>query len=142
MNGPENDAVTACLARSVKGGASSRQIAELIATSCHAIDTALAPIIGHRGVAALYKRSLHLAARSHVWLASPQEGVPNSIDLEALTSVLAQRSSAEAAAAGGQLLQTFHDLLTTLIGPSLTEQLLRSAWAPFLSGSSAQDTTP
>lgn len=142
MERQENDGVAAYLARSVRGGADSRQIAELIATSCHAIDSALAPIVGQRGVAALYKRSLHLAGRTHVWLASAQEGVPSSMDIAALTSLLAQRSSAEAATAGGLLLQTFHNLLTTLVGPSLTEQLLRSVWATFLSGSSAQDTTP
>lgn len=142
MESQENDAVAAYLAHSVKRGADSRQIAELVVTSCQAIDGALAPIIGQRGVAALYKRSLHLAGRTHVWLASAQQGVPSAMDLAALASLLAQRSSAEAATAGGLLLQTFHDLLTTLVGPSLTEQLLRSVWATFLSGPSAQDTTP
>ena len=39
-------------------------------------------------------------------------------------------------------LQTFHELLATLVGPSLTERLLRSVWADSSSGPPAQDTSP
>ena len=142
MKSQENDGVAAFLTRRVRDGADSRQIAEAIAATCLAIDGALSPIIGHRGVAALYKRSLHVTARTHAWLAGAQEGPPGSMDVPTLTPLLAQQTSAEAAAAGALLLQTFYDLLATLVGPSLTERLLHSVWATFLSGPSAQDTTP
>jgi hypothetical protein len=56
--------------------------------------------------------------------------------------VLAQRSSAEAAAGGSTFLNTFHELLASLIGPSLTKRLLRSVWEPPSSGTAAQDTSP
>ena len=43
---------------------------------------------------------------------------------------------------GGALLQTFYELLASLVGPSLTERLLRSVWAHSSSGPPAQDTSP
>jgi len=141
MKSQEHDGVAAFLTRSVKDGADSRQIAESIAATCLAMDGALAPIIGRRGVAALYERSLHLSSRTHAWLAAAQEGNPSSVDGATLTQLLAQQTSAEAAAAGALLLQTFLDLLTALLGSSLTQRLLHSAWAGFLSGPPAQDTT-
>ena len=142
MKSQENDGVAAFLARRARDGADSRQIAEAIAATYLAIDSALTPVIGHRGVAALYKRSLHVTARTHAWLAGAQDDPLSSMDVPTLTPLLAQQTSAEAAAAGALLLQTFYDLLATLIGPSLTERLLRSVWATFLSGPSAEDTTP
>ena len=69
------------------------------------------------------------------------EGVPTAMDVAALTGALEAQTAADAATAGTLLLQTFHELLTTLVGPSLTERLLRPVWAVFLSGPSAKDTT-
>jgi hypothetical protein len=51
-------------------------------------------------------------------------------DQKLLWPLLAQRSSEEAAAAGNGFLTTFHGLLSGLIGPSLTERLLRDVWDP------------
>jgi hypothetical protein len=128
--------------RLARDGADSGQVAESIAATCRAVDDALAPIIGQGGVAALFRRSLHLTGQTHPWLAGAEEGVPNAMDVVTLTSRLARQTSAEAAAAGALLLRTFYDLLTTLVGPSLTERLLRPVWVNFLSGPSAQDTKP
>ena len=105
------------------------------------IDEALTPIIGKRGVAALHQRTVHLAHGSSAWLIVTKDGVPTAMDFEALKTALAQQQALDAAEQGGLLLQTFHALLTTLVGPSLTERLLRPAWATLLSGPSAQDTT-
>ena len=106
------------------------------------IDAVLSPVIGQRGVAMLYKRSLYLIGPVHPWLAGMHEGVQATIDLEALKSAFAQQSSANAAAAGGAFLHTFYELLTSLVGPSLTERLLRPVWAHFSSGPPAPDTLP
>lgn len=113
-------------------------------STLRAIDVALSPIIGQRGVAMLYKRSLYLVIPAHPWLAGTHEGGHATIDLAALESVFAQQSNHHAAAAGGAFLQTFHELLSSLIGPSLTERLLRPVWAPFSSssGAPAQDPSP
>jgi len=136
----ESDGLAAFLTRTVADGASSRQIAEAVGSALQGIDQALAPIIGKSGVAALYKRTVHLAGRTHSFLALSQDGVPTAMDATALTAALEQQTAADAAAAGALLLRTFHELLTTLVGPLLAERLLRSVWATFSSGPSAQDS--
>lgn len=105
------------------------------------IETALAPILGQQGVAALFKRSLYLTGAAHPWLTGRHEGAQPAVDLLTFKALLAQQTSAEAAAGASALLQQFHDLLSSLVGPSLTERLLRSVWAKPLSGSHAQDTS-
>jgi hypothetical protein len=117
------------------------QVADTMVSTWQAINAALSPIIGQRGVAVLYKRSLHLTGHAHPWLANMQEDSQDTMDLVALKSAFAQQSSTHAAAAGGAFLQTFHELLSSLIGLSLTERLLRPVWAPFSSGPPAQDTS-
>ena len=134
--------IAALLAGAVSDGASSRQVAGMVASAFRGIDQALTPIIGQRGVAALYKRSMHLASQTHPWLPRTREGVHPAMDVAALKTELALQSASAAAAAGGQLLQTFCELLISLIGPSLTDRLLRPVWATLLSGASAQGTTP
>jgi hypothetical protein len=132
----------AFLAGAVSDGASSKQVAEIVASAFRGIDQVLMPIIGQRGVAALYKRSVHLAGQAYPWLPRLGEGVHTAMDVSALTTELALQSAAVAAAAGGLLLQTFCELLTSLIGASLSNQLLRTVWATLLSGPSAQETKP
>ena len=117
------------------------QVADTMVSTWQAINAALSPIIGQRGVAVLYKRSLYLTGHAHPWLADMQEDSQATMDLVALKSVFAQQSNTHAAAAGGAFLQTFHELLSSLIGLSLTERLLRPVWAPFSSGPPAQDTS-
>ena len=66
-------------------------------------------------------------------------------DLVALRPLLARQSRAQAAAGGVALLQTLDDLLASLIGASLTEQLLGSvgmAHANITNGAHAQDPLP
>lgn len=94
------------------------------------------------GVAALYKRSLYLTVSTHPWLGGAQQGAQAGVNITVLKSLLAQQSSADAAAAGGALLQTFYELLASLVGPSLTERLLRAVWTNPFSGAPAQDTSP
>lgn len=127
------------LERRVGDGANAAYVAETIVSIWREIDAALRPILGQRGVAALYKRSLHLCCPDLPWLAGLQQGLPTAMDLDALHSAFARQDSASAAAAGGDLLQTFHELLTSLIGPSLTERLLQSVWTSPPSRAPAQD---
>jgi hypothetical protein len=141
MESQESRRIAAPLAHRVAKDADAAQIAEAVVSTWQEIDAALTPIIGQRGVAALHKRSLYLTGAAHPWLAGMHEGVQSTMDLATLKSVLAQQSSADAEAGGGALLQTFHELLASLVGPSLTERLLRSVWANSLSGPPAQDTS-
>ncbi|MBV6749497.1 hypothetical protein KV580_04265 [Pseudomonas chlororaphis] len=103
---------------------------------------ALTAIIGQQGVAALYRRSLHLSTSTHPRLAGAYDSVQGSMDLTALSSVLAEQSEADALFFGEVLLTTYYELLTTLIGPSLTARLLSSVWEPSLSDTPSQENSP
>jgi hypothetical protein len=118
------------------------QTAETLAASLQDIDASLAPIIGSRGVAALCKRSLHLTAKVHPWLGEALQAGQGPIDLAALQSVIAQQTNADAALGSHALLQTLHQLLGSLIGPALTERLLRNVRDDAARGAPAQDITP
>ena len=122
--------------------ANAAQTAQMLAASLQDIEASLAPIIGSRGVAALCKRSLHLAANVHPWLGSAQQAGQEAIDLAALQSVIAQQSNADAALGSHALLQTLHRLLGSLIGPALTERLLRNVRDDAARDAPAQDITP
>ena len=124
MENQESRRPTATLAHAVENGASAAEISAAIFSMLEAIIAVLAPIIGRGGVDALFKRSLHLAGRSHLWLAQASKGVLTALELASLKTVFAEQSSADAATGGILLLQTFHDLLGRLIGPALTERLL------------------
>jgi hypothetical protein len=134
--------IAAALAQRIGPLTDAASVTEAIAAIWQEIEAALSPIIGRRGLAALYKRSLNLASGTHPWLALGNDGVPNAIDLAPLKASLAQRSSSDAAAAASTLFHTFEALLTSLVGASLTERLLRSVLDSSSSGSPAQDTTP
>jgi len=142
MQSQECDNITAFLEAAVSAGASSEEVAALVTTTLLRIDLALSPIVGQRGMAALYKRSLHISRPMHPWLPTAAEAAEAEMDLADLTAALATRTSADTAAAGAQLLESFRALLTTLIGESLTERLLRPVWATLLSGPTARDTKP
>ena len=123
-------------------GADARQIADIAVATWRAIDAALSPVIGPRGSAALYKRSLHLARADYPWLAAAYEGAVHPGDFAALHTALAQRDAPGAAAAQDAVLKIFHDLLADLIGRSLTQRLLQSVWQPPSSGNAVQDERP
>lgn len=142
METRESRRIAAVLTHRVGEGADAAQVAEAIASIWQELDSALGPILGRRGVAALYKRSLYLTGQARPGLAGLHEGVLAAMDLAALKAAFARESAAGAASGGGELLQTFYGLLTSLVGPSLTERLLRSVWAPFLNGPPAQDNPP
>jgi hypothetical protein len=139
MLSQERDRIAAFLEGAVTAGASSQDVSLLVATAVRGIDQALTPIIGQRGMAALYKRSVHLCRPKHPWLPVAADVAESAADLTPLTHALAMASSADAASAGTALLESFRDLLTTLIGELLTERLLRPVWVTFLSGPPALD---
>ncbi|MFZ4287498.1 hypothetical protein [Variovorax sp. HJSM1_2] len=99
---------------------------------------ALTPLLGQRGVAALYRRTLHVAGRSHPCLLDAQETI-EPVTFIALRQVLMQQTADTAAAATDVSIETFHELLDSLIGKSLTQRLLGSVWSPLFSGSPAQE---
>ena len=115
-------------------------IAQELVAIWHELDAVLNPIIGQRGVSALYQRSLYLASATFPWLTSSPEDLHTTIDLAHLKTLLLQQRSDDVIAGAGLLLKIFHELLVNLVGPSLTERLLRSVGAHLFSGPPAQES--
>jgi hypothetical protein len=141
IDNPASHRLSSPLANWVGDDASAEQIAVALVDIWQGIAAALTPVIGPQGLAALYRRSLHLTALAHPWLASSVDGVNADKDPTALKSLIALRSDADASAAASAFLQKFHEVLVSLIGASLTERLLRSVWAHTSSGQPAQDNS-
>jgi hypothetical protein len=134
--------VPTAIARLLTEGAHAALLADATVATWLAIEAALSPIIGLRGVAALYKRSLYLARSDFPWLGAVYEGALGQSEFASLQGALSRQSDADAGAASIALLQTFNNLLTSLIGESLSDRLLRSVWNNHSSGSAAQDPSP
>ena len=122
-------------------GASSGQIAETAVIKWRELNTVLSPIIGPHGVAALYKRALHLIRDDYPWLVSAHDDELAFGDFISLKTALIKRTSAEASAANLSLYQSFHTTLISLIGESLTGRLLSSISDNPLRGDAVQDTS-
>jgi hypothetical protein len=107
-------------------GADASIVADSAVAVWRQLDATLSPIIGRRGVAALFKRSILLTAPAHATLVPAHWDVATAEDFDSLRAALKQQSVANAIETNGALLQHFVNLLTTLIGESLTERLLQS----------------
>lgn len=106
------------------------------------IADALTPVIGSHGVAALYQRSVLLCATRYPDLgdlASRTGSFASTLDFAPLRLALLQHDINAISLRGADLLHTLNQLLTSLIGASLSERLLRSAWENSLCGPPPQD---
>jgi hypothetical protein len=112
---------------------------EASAATWRLVAAQLAPVIGARGLEVLFGRALHLTSATFPWLTVGGERGGSASPLPSLAECLARQDPASAAEASYTLLLTFTELLTTLIGESLTTRLLAPVWArPSLS--SAQES--
>ncbi|MBC7414803.1 MAG: hypothetical protein H7327_07720 [Herminiimonas sp.] len=141
MENQDCHSLPAALARRLGLNADAAEIAEAVDAIWREIDARLFSILGQRGVAALYQRCLFITARRYPWLAGTFDGVQASMNLPILRSALLQQTPTNAAAASQALLHEFEDLLGSLVGPSLSERLLRSVCKNSSGGMSAQDTS-
>lgn len=119
------------------GGDDSLRIANEAVEQWRAVLDALSPVIGGHGVGALYRRTVFLARNTRPWLELPAES--GSIDFEQLRALLARREPAEAAETRDELFRIFNELLSSLIGASLTERLLPAGFPHTPPGTAAQD---
>jgi hypothetical protein len=140
--GPEGPPLAAPLARRLGAQPTAAQIAAAVFIVWEEFDDVLTPIIGTLGVVALYRRSLHLTRAAHPWMAAAPRSAQPALPPAALRSLLAAQDSAVAATAGSTFLQSFHAVLASVVGASLTERLLRSVWADPSSGAPAKDPSP
>lgn len=87
--------------------------------------TVLSPVIGHQGVAGLFRRALSLSRREHPSLVPLYEATSlGGIDLTQLQAMLLALDAVEAAAVQASLGRHFIELLSQLIGARLAEHLL------------------
>ena len=108
---------------------------EATAATWRLVAAQLAPVIGSRGLEVLFRRALHMTSPAFPWLAVGRDG-GEAGPLPSLAGCFAGQDPAAAAEASYMLLLTFTELLTTLIGESLTARLLAPVWAsPSLSSS-------
>lgn len=138
----EGRQIVASLAHRVGHTADIAQVADAIVRTLQDINAVLIPVVGPKGVAALYRRSLYVCTSLHPCLANTYESLVVAMDLVELKSLLVQQNQADAIFFGEELLKAFYELLATLIGPSLTARLLRVVWENSLSTTPAQDTSP
>lgn len=124
------------------GDADATAVAAAVIAILDDVELTLAPILGTRGVGALYSRCLHVAAATHPWLPAAGDPAMASMALAPLRAALAAHTPAEAAAAGADLLIGFHDLLASLVGASLAARLLRRVWAALPGYPASPDTPP
>lgn len=104
------------------------RVAEVAIDLWERLSAGLVMIIGNDGFAALYDRSVHLASATHPWLVPDEPPAGSHSRFARLKSCLQARTPDEAREATVLLLGTFTDVLVTLIGQTLTTNILRAAW--------------
>jgi hypothetical protein len=129
----------AALAERAAQGADHQQIVSIAVKTWRDVYCALSPIIGARGVCALYQRSLHMSLARFPWLASVYATALDAGEFNALRKAFSEQTSTNAATAQNSLLEIFWDLLSNLIGESLTERLLTNVWNPPSSATTAPE---
>jgi hypothetical protein len=104
-------------------------VAEATTNAWRQVTVLLTPVIGARGVDVIFRRSLYLTSKSFPWLAFGEEHGGSAVLLVNLKARMSNRDAEIAIEASCALVATFIELLTTLIGESLTERLVRPVWA-------------
>lgn len=142
MESPESRAVLFplpdCLGSDrVSAGETARRFSLLLV----AIDNSLVPLIGTAGLVALYHRSLFLAGRESVSVSGLFSSGVESVDISALSAAIAVQSDQDAGSSARLFLHTFQNLLTQLVGSTLTARLLCSASISPLNDDVAPDSS-
>jgi hypothetical protein len=129
------------LAGRIAPDADAAAIAQAVVDCWRDVEAALSPIIGQRGVLAIYHRCMHVASATYVWLPRTPADPAAPMDLAALQTLFAQQPVAQALACGHEALLGFEHILSSLIGLSLAHRLLRAAWGAPAGGTPTQDAS-
>lgn len=108
-------------------------VAEATAGTWRQVAALLTPVLGARGVDVIFRRALSLTSKIYPWLALDEAQGDSAALLVSLKAQLAGQETDVAAEAACALLMTFFELLTTLLGESLTERLSKPVWTAPLS---------
>ena len=132
-------AALASLQNRVSDGADVAQVADMVVTAWQRTAFILKPIIGERGMSALYQRSLYVSGREYEWLRPCYQGIQGAMDLTSLKAALALQQCDVAVQGGAALFTAFYDLLASLVGEALTTRLLYALWENSYGAPTAQD---
>jgi hypothetical protein len=124
------ESIRTALAQRV-GVPDSKATANATAATWRLLGAQLAPVIGARGLEVLFDRAFRMTSATFPWLAvGGGSGAASGAGLlPGVAERLACQRPAEAAEASYTLFVTFTELLTNLIGESLTARLLTPVWA-------------
>ena len=122
------DAMPSLRSLPTAGGPDTHDVSQPAITQWRQIAERLEPVIGTRGVDALFARALHLTSGRFPWLAT-NAALGNSAEaLAQLALRFKIQETSVAAAAADLLLLTFTELLANMIGEPLTGRLLGAIW--------------
>jgi len=130
MHAMPNEAIRSALARRAGDAPDAGAIAEAALDTWGRVSDRLEPVIGKRGVNALFNRALHVTGKTYPWLMTASVEENGAAQLAGLRLRLAGREPVEAEEASYVLLMTFSVLLANLIGESLAWRLLEPVWSP------------
>ena len=123
------DAIQRTLAHRAGDVPDASAVSEATASAWRQVDALLTPLIGANGVDVIFRRALSLTSKVFPWLAIGEEHGDSSALLVSLKVQLAGRDTATVTEVACTLMVTFIELLSTLIGESLTERIVSSIWA-------------
>ena len=125
---PYCESIRTCMARRAGPHADGRATALAALAVWRGMAAQLEPVIGARGVDALFGRALHLTGRQHPWLATAGVRGSSATALNHVEQQLAAQQAAQATEAAQALLTGFTELLATMVGDALVNRLLAPAW--------------
>lgn len=120
--------ITRLLTDQPGGADTSAALAEQVLWLWEQIAFHLTPLIGVSGFHTLYARALHLASPYCPGFSAVQPGIAIESLFQTLKSDLRALEHCDAKRCGNALLNTFTDLVESMIGEVLMSQILRSAW--------------
>lgn len=125
----DREAIRRTLAQPAGAARNAGAVAETTLATWQQVAAQLVPVIGARGVDALFSRALHVTSKAFPWLAMAANDGNSSSLLVSLKMRLADLETNTATEASHALLVTFIESLETLIGESLSQRLLGPVWA-------------
>jgi hypothetical protein len=128
MTDSYRQAIRITLARSAGEATDATLVAAATLSIWELMAAKLEPVIGTTGVDVLFIRALHLTSSVFPWLAIAETQRESAV--LHVKKQLAEHETDAASEAAYTLLVTVTELLSTLIGVSLTERLLARVWVP------------
>ena len=113
--------------------------AAAVERACAGLKDDLADLLGAGGVAALFRRALHLAQRDYPVLAGVSASTGPAVCFAGLAEALAAGTDDGAAAASAGLLTHLLGLLVTLLGEELGMQPVHKLWPQMASSGTEID---